>query len=328
MKKHKSSNLNKSNTKMKRKMIIGICIFVLGVIFIISGIFIYGYFLYSKINKVDINKEEVLVNGEDTKEEHKSIINIALFGTDTVDGTRGLSDCNMILSLNSDKGSIKLCSIMRDTYVEIPGHGENIINMAMMDGGPELALKTINYNFNLAIDKFIAVNLESLPKIVDKIGGLNINVKDDELQYINSYIRDLNKKNGTNEELIVSTGNQLLNGTQVTAYCRIRYTEGTDFKRTERQRFVLKVLFNKMKDLGINKLSSFLQESGDLITTNISYYELLSLGTEIVGFDTSSFSQNRFPSDGDHWSTGTFADYKLHMDKEITTNKIHQFIYD
>ena len=119
----------------------------------------------------------------------------------------------------------------------------------MSYGGPELILKTINYNFNLTVDKFIYVSLHTLPQIIDRLGGVEISITNDELNYINRYISNIDSENGTTTEYITSSGLQTLNGTQASAYCRIRYTEGRDFKRTERHREVLTKILEKIETL-------------------------------------------------------------------------------
>jgi LCP family protein required for cell wall assembly len=287
----------------------------------------YGYHVYSKMEKVDVDRSEVLTEDGKKEEFEDDVINVALFGTDSTEGTKGLSDSNMILTVNTKTKSIKLSSIMRDTYVQIPGHGENIINMAMADGGPELSLKTINTNFNLDLDKFIAVNLNSLPKIIDRLDGIDMIIEEDELKFVNQYTKGLNEENSTDAEKITSAGMNHLNGTQATAYCRIRYTAGTDFKRTERQRTVFSLIFKKLSSLGYGELNSLLNDIIPLVSTNLSYGEIISIGSHISSVGNIEIIQNRFPNDGDHWSTGTNEDYRLNVDKETTAKKMNDFIY-
>lgn len=319
---------HKEKWSLKKKIIV-IAIIVLCVILaIVGGIFAYGYHMYSKVDTVEIDRNEVL-NEDGKKEEYSNITNIALFGVDRggEEGTHGLSDSNMILTINNDTKEVKICSIMRDTRVNIPGHDDANINNAMYIGGPELMLKTINYNFDLDIDKFVAVNLNSLPKIIDLIGGLDLTVDEDEFKWINSYISDINSKNGTNVERLKQAGAQHLNGTQATAYCRIRYTEGNDFKRTERQRKVFTLIFNKLSSLSAGELYNLVNEALPLVSTNLSFGEVTSIGTNLLSFGNVEIQQNRFPNDGDHWSTFTPGDYRLNIDKEATTKKMHEFIY-
>ncbi|MDZ7548740.1 LCP family protein, partial [Clostridium perfringens] len=136
----------------------------------------------------------------------------------------GRSDSIMILTLDSVHNKLKLTSIMRDSYVNIPGRGLDKINHAYAFGGPELAVRTLNENFDLNIKEFMAVDFTSLPTIIDKLGGVTINIIPEEISHIPG---------------ITSAGNQVLNGKQALAYSRIRYASGGDYKRTERQRTVV-----------------------------------------------------------------------------------------
>lgn len=326
-----NSSKDKSSKKKlsKKKKTLIIIAIILGVIIAIVATGCgYGYYLYSKVDNDDLDRSSVL-NEEGKKEEYEEIINIALFGTDTTESTRGLSDCNMILTINPDTNEIKLTSLMRDIHVNIPGHGENNLNMAMMDGGPQLSLKTINENFDLDLDKYICVNLNSLPQIIDKVGGVEIDVTSEEVDLINSYARDINNRNGTSENYKVKNpGKQLLNGTQATAYCRIRYTEGNDFKRTERQRTVFEQIFKKITTLSIGEISSFIDEVLPLVTTNLKYTEIFSIGMDLLSMKDVTIQQSRFPEVADCESGQTEAGYTLYIDKEVTIQKLHKFIYN
>ena len=317
-----------------KKKVIVILSSLLGIILLcLLGVAGYGYYAYSKVDTVEINREEVL-NDTGKKEEHKNITNIALFGVHSglvdggADGMYGLSDCIMILTINEDKKEIKISSIMRDTYVTIPTYGDSIINQAMQEGGPALMLKTINTNFDLDIDKFIGVNLNTLPQIIDKLGGLDMEVDSDEFKYINSYIADIDKRDNTNAASLKSAGKQHLNGTQATAYCRIRYTEGTDFKRTERQRMVFTLIANKLSSMSASELNSFVLEELPIVQTNLTYGEIAAIGKQILSVGTGNIQQNRFPNDGDHWSTTVDGGYRLNINKDVTIEKMHKFIYE
>jgi len=319
----------------KKKKTIVIISSILGVIVLgLLGVLGYGYYVYNKMETVDINRDQVLNDGG-KNEEYSNVINIALFGIDRgekVDdggenGLQGLSDANMILTINPDKKAIKISSIMRDTYVNIPTYGDSIINTAMMAGGPELMLKTINVTFDLDIDKFIAVNLESLPKIIERLGGIDIDVDSEEVPLVNAGVSDINKRTDTNSAMIKADGQQHLNGVQATAYCRIRHTEGNDFKRTQRQRTVMTLIASKLSALSISDLNSFVLEELSVVKTNLTYGEIVSIGTKILSIGTGNIEQNRFPNDGDHWSTTVDGGYRLNIDKEVTTQKMHEFIY-
>ena len=325
-------NKNRKKFSGKKKALIIALSIVLVILIVVGAAWGYSYYVYNKMDNVEINREEVL-NENGKKDQYENITNIALFGVDTDDGEgyTGRSDSNMILTINHDKKEIKLCSIMRDTYVNVPGHGNLIINAAMQGGGPELSLKTINTNFDLDIDKFVSVNISSLPKVIDKIGGLDIEITSDELKFINSYIDNINTRNKTNVAHIQKAGKQHLNGTQATAYCRIRYTEGNDYKRTERQRTVIGLIATKLSNMPMGELSSTVMDILPLVSTNLSYTEIVSIGTDVLSIGTGNILQDRFPHDEDSWSegmNGDFGAYRLMWNKEATIEKMHEFIYN
>ena len=232
----------------------------------------------------------------------------------------------MILGIDKKNNRIKLFSLMRDLYLDLPDGGKSNLNYTMATKGPELILKTINYNFNLTVDKFIYVSLHTLPQIIDKLGGVELNITEDELKYINGYIANIDSKNGTSTSPITSSGLQTLNGTQASAYCRIRYTEGRDFKRTERHRDVLAALFNKFKTASIVDLTSIMNDILPLVTTNLTNTEILSIATEVLSMGVPDIEQSRFPLDGKSEMILTDM-YHMVVDIESTTNDIHKFLY-
>ncbi|EJT6664709.1 hypothetical protein C4D51_09855 [Clostridium perfringens] len=134
---------------------------------------------------------------------------------------------------------------MRDSYVDIIVHGDDKINYAYAFGGPELAMKTLNENFKVNIEDFMAVNFTSLPEIIDKLGEVKINIIPEEISHI---------------PRITSSGKQILNGAEALAYSRIRHVTGGDYKRTERQRVVLEAVFKKLKSTTTKEYSSLIDD--------------------------------------------------------------------
>ncbi|MEN8078676.1 LCP family protein [Clostridioides difficile] len=286
----------------------------------------------SKIERVEIDRNVVTQTGKEPVKEDEDVITIALLGTDFTQNDEygnlyGASDSTMILGVDKKNNRVKLFSLMRDLYLDLPdGSGKENLNYTMAYGGPELILKTINYNFNLTVDKFIYVSLRTLPQIIDKLGGVDLNITEDELNYINAIIPSIDKENGTSTSPITSAGLQTLNGTQASAYCRIRYTEGRDFKRTERQRDVLAALFNKFKTASISDLTSMMNDILPLVTTNLTNTEILSIATEVLSMGVPDIEQSRFPLDGKSEMILTDM-YHMVVDIESTTNDIHKFLY-
>lgn len=313
-----------------------ITVWILAIVLVIilgavGGVYFYGNHLFNKMEKVEIDKDNIGIT-EEVEEKlsqySNSIINIALFGVDAVEGGAGRSDSIMIATLDTVNKKLKLTSIMRDSYVAIDGHGNDKINHAYAFGGPQLAIKTLNENFDLNIEDFASVNFETLPKIIDKIGGIELDIDEDELKYINSYISNLNNINGTSEPSIESTGIQHVSGTQALAFCRIRYTSGGDYKRTERHREVLTEIFKKIETLSATSYPSLLSEILPMVNTSLDYSEILELGTEVLKLGDSSMELERFPLDD--YCEGKMIDgiYYLTFNKEITVEQLHNYIFE
>lgn len=306
-----------------KKIVICITIFL---ILIIGGGAFFVNSILNKVERVEIDRNDVVDTGQEGRID-EDIINIALFGTDKSYTEKTASDAMMVLTINTKTNEIKLCSLMRDILVQIPGHKDDNLNTAIIKGGPQLALKTINTNFNLKIDKFVQVNLGNLYKIIDKLGGVEIEITDDEIQYMNSYIKQMDSWNKTTTTPIQDPGKQLLNGTQASAYARVRYTAGRDFKRTERQRDVLEAIFNKFKNMSPSELPEMIMELLPLVETNMTNGEMISIGSKALKIENKNIQQGRFPEDGD--STAEFVNgyYHMYMDKAATLEKLHKFIY-
>ena len=317
--------------KAKKATILILTIVLILILGAVGGIYAYGNHLFNKIEKVEINKEDVGIKEEvqqKLSEYSGNIINIALFGIDTGDGVVGRSDSIMIATIDTTHKKLKLTSIMRDSYVEIDGHGNDKINHAYAFGGPQLAIKTLNENFDLNIEDFAAVNFKTLPKIIDKVGGIELDIESEELKYINGYIRDINKKNGTNVSEITTTGLQHVNGTQALAYCRIRYTSGGDYRRTERQREVLTEIFKKVEAMPATSYPSLLSDILPMVNTSLGYNEILNLGMDVLKLGDANLSLERFPLDDYSQGKTINGVYYLTFNKEATVKQLHDYIFD
>lgn len=234
----------------------------------------------------------------------------------------------MIATIDPVHNKLKITSLMRDSYVNIDGYGMDKLNHAYAFGGPQLAIKTINENFGFNVEDFATVNFSSLPIIIDLIGGVNVEITADEIDLLNSSITSHNISNGTNSPHIYSTGYQYLDGTQALAYSRIRYTDGGDYKRTERQRIVLEALFDKLINTSPSSYNSILNSVLPYVQTNLSPTNILSLGTKVLGMGNTTLQQERFPKD--EYSEGTTIDsiYYLDYDKDATIQQVRDYIFD
>jgi len=259
------------------------------------------------------------------------VVNILLLGLDNRSKNEpGHSDAIMIASIDKVNRTIKLTSLMRDMYVSIPGKNNNRINTAYFMGGPSLAIKTINSNFKLNIEDYAIVDFFALEEIIDKVDGIPIDVKQNEIKYINQYIDELNKisRDGTWTPYIESPGLQTLTGRQAVAYSRVRYVGRDDFERTERQRRVMNELFKKAASVGVTRLPDLVTTILPNVETSMTKNEIISLGIAVLGFGKKDLEQFRIPADG------TFSDeyvgkmLVLMPDLEENTRLLHEFIYE
>ncbi len=298
------------------------------IILLFGGSFMYIKNLLNKTTKVEINKDNLSINKEVTQKLDKDdkIKNIALFGVDSPEGKNGRSDSIMILTIDDKNNELKLSSIMRDSYVNIKGHGQDKITHAYAFGGPELAVNTLNQNFDLNIEHFITVDFTSLPKIINEIGGIDLNITNGDLKYINNYISDINKTNNKNSEAIKTAGVHHLSGEQALAYSRIRY-DGGDQMRTQRHRNVIEAIFNKVKKMPVTSYPSLLNETLPLAQTNLSSSEFMTIGTDIVSMGVSDMKQYRLPCDAHSNGKNMNGVYYMTFDKKAETKELHKFIY-
>ncbi|MNI44393.1 Regulatory protein MsrR [compost metagenome] len=232
----------------------------------------------------------------------------------------------MILSVDNVHNKLKLSSIMRDSYVNIKGHGKDKINHAYAFGGPELSISTINTNFDLNIKEFATVNFDSLPKVVDQLGGIDLNITSGDLKYINSYIGSLNAEKKTNAANITSTGPQHVNGIQALAYARIRY-DGGDQERTHRHRIIFEALFNTIKSTNKTQYPAILSELLPLVKTSLNSGDILKLATSSVSL-SGGLVQDRFPRDDNGAGQMINGVYYQTFDKAKTVEQMHQFIFE
>ncbi len=272
-------------------------------IFLIIGIAagsVLGYYdarLEAAINTGDsLSDVEV---GDDLLSD-SDVINILLVGSDhgAIEGDHGRSDSIMIATINQDTKELKLTSLMRDIYVEIPGHGHNKLNAAYAYGGVELLYQTIAKNFGIKIDKYCVVDFETFEKVIDKVGGIEITLEEKEAEYLNS-TNYISKKKNRN----VKAGKQTLNGNQALGYSRIRYVVSQkygdgDFGRTGRQRAVLQAALNKVLDQSPTKILDIALSALEDVSTDMDASYLKSLVTKVISLGTTEIDQTRIPLEG------------------------------
>lgn len=253
------------------------------------------------IQRVEIQEEDIEINeGVEENKILEKYRTIALFGLDSTVGelkqnTR--SDTIMIASINSETKEVRLMSVYRDTYLNLGNDTYNKCNAAYAKGGPKQAINMLNMNLDLDITDFAAVGFKGVIDVVDAVGGVWIEVDSAELEHINNYQISISENLKTDYVPVKTTGLQKLNGLQATAYCRIRYTAGDDFKRTERQREVLQAIMEEAKDLDVASLTKIANNVFGNFYTSVDLEEVISLLSDLPSYtiiDEGGFPSNDF----------------------------------
>ncbi len=257
----------------------------------------------SKINAAEKAIEDNLKNNSTDIKYDNDVFNILLIGCDSrQDENVGRSDSMILISINKKTRQIIMTSFLRDIYAHIPDVGNTRLNAAYAVGGEKLLMDTLEENFKIKVDKFISVNFFSFIKIIDDLGGVQISVTDDELPFLNNYVKDINNLEGFgfDDDLLLTAGNNLtLTGKQALGYSRIRYI-GTDFQRTERQRTVLLNLINKLMQSDIFTINNILNEVLPNVSTNLTKGELYSIILSLADLRNYIIIQDRIPIDGSY----------------------------
>ncbi|MGB8453988.1 MAG: LCP family protein [Anaerocolumna sp.] len=316
-------NNKKRKKRLKRKVLL---FFDLILLLIVAGL---GCFIYlANKTQLDTSGDSSIITNSIDSDEIGGYRNIAIFGVDSRDNALEKSthsDTIIIASINRKTKDIKLASIYRDTYVDIPDNGFNKINAAYFKGGYPLALNTINTNFDLDVKEYLTVNFDAVCKVIDLLGGISLDITNEELKYVNGYTKELNKINGTNVGKMKSAGAQLVNGTHATAYARIRYTAGGDIKRAERQRLVIQKIFEKAKSADLLTINSIVNEIFPQIYTNLDSMDMLSLAKDILSYNIVDETGFPFDNTAEYYNK---ISYVFPVDLAANVNQLHKFLFD
>ncbi len=316
----------KPSARKKRYSIIRIFLWILLLFLLLLSLGIL--FLVSRLETIENHPLESVAVNQFTDENIGDYINIALFGVDSQqndlqENTR--SDSMIIASVNRKTHKVTLTSLYRDTYVEIEGHGMTKLNHAYAFGGPELAVNTINTNFDLNIQDFVTVNFMALANTIDALGGIRINITEEELDWVNAYSKDVARINGTKFKKIKRAGKQKLNGTQATGYCRVRYTSGGDFTRAKRQRRVIMAIFRKAKKADPFTLLEVMNTIFPQIYTSLSTKDMLALAKYLPWYEIEN--QKGFPYELDCHRAGDGIYYDFPVTLTTNVQKLHKKLF-
>lgn len=253
----------------------------------------------------------------------KKVINVLLIGSDKrVEWTqKGRSDSVMIATLDIKNKELKITSLMRDMFVEIPGYENNKFNAAYSFGGVPLLYETIALNFGLKLDGYVVVDFDAFKHIIKKLGGVPIKLTDEEQEYLTTAY----KKGSV---LKLKKGLNIMNGTQALAYTRIRQDANGDFGRTERQRKVLTAVFGEVKTKSISEMLELAEGIMPYITTDLSNNEIINYMKEVVLMGTTQIDQMRIPVDNSYKNERIRNMAVLVPDLEANKTALNDFIFE
>lgn len=305
---------------------IGVCFG--GVIFCLaaSGV-IYVAAKLGKIDTEEIPTEDIIVNKE-AETTGEGYTNVALFGIDSREGELEVgtrSDCIIVASLNNKTKEVRMVSVYRDTLLDIGNKELQKCNAAYSFGGPTAAINMLNRNLDLDIQDFATVDFAAVSNAIDLLGGLEIEVKEEEMKALNHYVYETANVADKTAREVLEPGVQLLNGVQATTYARIRSTAGGDFTRTERQRIVIEKMVEKIQQSDLATINKMIDTLLPTIKTSFSTPEILSYAKDFAKYKIGESSG--FPFDKTTDTISGLGSIVIPVTLEDNVRQLHEFLY-
>lgn len=317
----------KSNKRRPKKRKGKKLLLTFGILFIICVIGWYA--LISAIyGKMTYNRSEELTG---TPLKSEGVYNILLIGNDSrSQGDDGRSDAMILLSITKKTKSIQMISLLRDMYVDIPGYDGNRLNAAYAYGGPELLIETIKQNLGIEVNRYVVVNFQAFANLVDAVGGVDLELTNEEVQWVNAYLNEYNMLRGMpidTDYLDTSLSGMIhLNGPQALAYSRNRYI-GTDFGRTERQRKILSAVIKKLPLTAFTNMGELVDGLFPNLTTNLTKGECMQLSLQAGKLVTYELVQSSIPIQGSYSNATIRGMAVLQVDFEENKRYLREQIY-
>lgn len=319
--KNKKPVKKKKKSKLKR--------FLLFLLMLILILGIGWYYVIGKLYGQMVYQEATALTGEPMKAD--GVTNILLIGNDSREnGEDGRSDAMILLSVSNKTKTIHMTSLLRDMYVEIPGHDGNRLNAAYAYGGAELLMETIENNLDITVNRYALVNFQAFANLVDAVGGVDLELTNEEVQYVNGYLVEYNmltnRPEGTDYLDSSLSGMIHLNGSQALAYSRNRYL-GTDFGRTERQRKVLAAVIQGAPKALLTNPKELIEGILPNLTTNLTQGECFELSIMAPKLLTYDIIQGSIPIEGSYKNATIRKMSVLEVDWEANKAYIQENIY-
>lgn len=284
-----------------------------------------------KIDTQEIAAEDIIINEEVAENKGdlgEGFTNVALFGVDSREGdleqgTR--TDCIIVASLNNETKEIKMVSVYRDTLLDLSEGTLQKCNAAYSFGGPTQAINMLNMNLDLDIQKYVTVDFSVVAEVVDLLGGVEIDLKPEEVQYLNEFIDETGAVAGKEAHHVSESGVQLMDGVQATTYARIRSTAGGDFTRTERQRLVIEKMVEKVKQSDLGTINSIIDKVFPTISTNFTTTEIITYASFFADYVLGE--NTGFPIDKATDTISGLGSIVIPADLADNVKQLHEFLF-
>lgn len=320
----------KKKATRKRKVIL------LVVEILILVVLAVALFAMTKLSRIErdetFSTEDIEVNegiSSESKEIMKGYTTVALFGLDNRSNgklSKGNSDVIMIANIDNDTHVVNLVSVYRDSYLDTGDDTFRKCNAAYASGGPEQAISMLNKNLDLNITDYVTVDFNAVVECVDLLGGIELTVTDEEAVLMYGYMDEINKMTKKNSKYLPGAGTYTVDGVQACAYARIRFTAGSDYKRTERQRTVIAQMVKKAQKSDIKTINSLINEAFGDIKTSFSNADLIELATQV--FDYNLGESSGFPFEKNTMKMGKKGDCVIPCDLASNVKQLHEILYN
>ena len=327
------ANNKNSRKRIKKKKSKKLLLFVFEVL-LLAILLLAAYFvsMMNRIKYENLDESEAGINSdldENTILSLEGYTNIALFGLDNRSSNNydtGNSDVIMIASINNETKDIKLVSVYRDTYLSIGNGSYHKSNAAYAHGGAKQAVQMLNSNLDLDIKEYVCVDWAAMVKVIDDLGGLDLEITEGEMNQINKYKHDIDKVTGKSTPSVTQYGLVHLDGTQATTYARIRKLAGDDFKRASRQRIVLQAIMEKAKKADFATLTNICNSVIDDISTSLSITQILALAKNVGSYSIKSTTG--FPFELTTENLSGSGDTVIPADLATNVKELHKYMFD
>ena len=321
-------------TRMKMWQRILLCVAAVIICVLLSA----AAYVYAKWNKIDtqqISAEDLIINQEVQEVKQNSDVdlgdgytNVALFGVDSRDGNLGKgnrTDCIIVASLNNETKEIKMVSVYRDTLLDLSEGTYQKCNAAYSYGGPVTAINMLNMNLDLDIQDYVTVDFGAISDAIDLLGGVEIDVTDEEAKYLNKYLQETANSAGKEANFLDSGGHLLLDGAQATTYARIRSTAGGDFTRTERPIRISIKMFEKALTADLGTINAIIDAVFPQVSTSFTLQEILTYAS---AYNQYTLGDNiGFPIDQTTDTLSGLGSIVIPQDLVSNVTQLHEFLF-